>query len=78
MESAEDRASRDLAALGEGMSIVTFPRQEYRRRFRNPRSEAQMGAPLIVVRHPLGQDSAQMFLANRNHEIQTLTAYTPH
>jgi hypothetical protein len=51
MEAAEDRASRDVAVLSEGMSIVTFPRQEYRRRFRNPRSEAQMG-PLCCAKIP--------------------------
>ena len=63
MEAAENRASHDLAILGEGMSIVTLPRQEYGPRFRNPRSKAQMGAPLVVVHHPLCQDSAQVFLA---------------
>src|SRR5215469_15577382 len=35
MEAAENRARRDPAVLGEGMSIVTLPRQEGRRRFRN-------------------------------------------
>jgi hypothetical protein len=78
MEAAENCASRDLAVLGEGMSIVTLPRQEYRRRFRNPRSEAQMGAPLVVMSHPLRHDSAQMFLAQWDHEIQALTAYASH
>jgi len=75
MEAAENRARRDPAVLGEGMSIVTLPRQECRRRFRNPWSEAQMGAPLVVMSHPLCHDSAQMFLSQRNHEIQTLPAY---
>jgi hypothetical protein len=42
METAEHCAIRDLAVLSEGMSVVTFPRREYRRRFRNPRSEAQV------------------------------------
>ena len=78
MEAAENCASRDVAVLNEGMSIVTLPRQEYRGRFRNPRSEAQMGAALVVVRHPLCQDSAQMFLVQRNHEIQTLPPYASH
>jgi hypothetical protein len=78
MEAAENRASRDVAVLGEGMSIVTLPRRAYRRRFRNPRSEAQMGAPLVVMSHPLCHYSAQMFLAQWDHEIQTLTAYTSH
>src|SRR5215469_7916317 len=48
MEAAENPARRDPAVLGEGMSIVTLPRQEGRRRFRNPWSQAQMGAPLVV------------------------------
>ena len=78
MEAAENRARRDPAVLGEGMSIVTLPRQECRRRFRNPWSEAQMGAPLVVMSHPLCHDSAQMFLSQRNHEIQTLPAYASH
>src|SRR5215472_15648897 len=78
MEAAENRARRDPAVLGEGMSIVTLPRQEGRRRFRNPWSEAQMGAPLVVMSHPLCHDSAQMFLSQRNHEIQTLPAYASH
>ena len=37
-----------------------------------------MWAPLVVVRHPLCQDSAQVFLAQRNHEIQTLATYASH
>ena len=53
MEAAENRASRDVAVLGKGMSIVTLPRQAYRGTFRNPRSEAQMRAPLIVMSNPL-------------------------
>jgi hypothetical protein len=59
MEAAENRASRDLAVLGEGMSVVALPRHEYRRGFRNPRSEAQMGASFVVRSHPLsyGQNS---------------------
>src|SRR5215469_16522728 len=75
MEAAENPARRDPAVLGEGMSIVTLPRQEGRCRFRNPWSEAQMGAPLVVMSHPLCHDSAQMFLSQRNHEIQTLPPY---
>ena len=74
MEAAENPARRDPAVLGEGMSIVTLPRQENRRRFRNPWSEAQMGTLLVVMSHPLCHDSAQMFLSQRNHEIQTLPA----
>jgi hypothetical protein len=37
-----------------------------------------MWSPSVVVRHPLRQDSSQVFLAQRNHEIQTLTAYPSH
>ncbi len=48
METAEHCASHDLAVLGEGMSVVTLQRQEYRGTFRNPRSKAQMRAPLVV------------------------------
>jgi hypothetical protein len=78
MEAAENPAGRDPAVLGEGMSTVTLPRQEGRYRFKNPWSEAQMGAPLVVMSHPLCHDSAQMFLSQRNHEIQTLPAYASH
>ena len=64
MEAAENRASRDLAVLGEEMSIVTLPRQEYRRRFRNPRSEAQMGTPFVVR-----VDNATPIILNREKSI---------
>jgi len=37
-----------------------------------------MGAPSVVMRNPLCQDSAQVFLAQRNHEIQTFPAYSSH
>jgi len=50
MEAAENRARREPAVLSEGMSIVTLPGQEGRRRFRNPWSEAQMGAHTEVCR----------------------------
>jgi hypothetical protein len=63
MEAAENCVSHDLAVSGEGMSVVTLRRQEYRGTFRNPRSEAQMRAPLVVMSTPLRQDSAQMFFA---------------
>ena len=78
MEAAENHASHNLAVLGKGMFVVILQRWEYRGTFRNPRSEAQMRAPLVVMSNPLRQDSAQMFFAQRNHEIQTLTAYTSH
>jgi hypothetical protein len=63
MEAAENHASHNLAVLGKGMFVVILQRWEYRGTFRNPRSEAQMGAPLVVMRNPLCQDSAQMFFA---------------
>src|SRR5256886_17211928 len=66
MEAAENRASHDLAVLGERMPVTALQRWESRGSFRNPRSEAQMGATLIVMRNPLRQDSAQVFLAQRN------------
>ena len=78
MEAAENRASHDLAVLGERMPVTALQRWEYRGSFRNPRSEAQMGATLIVMRNPLRQDSAQVFLAQWNHEIQTFPAYSSH
>jgi hypothetical protein len=53
MDAAEDRASHDLVVFGQGMSLVTLQRWEYRDRFRNPRSEAQMRAPLVVMSNPL-------------------------
>jgi hypothetical protein len=37
-----------------------------------------MRAPLVVMSHPLCQDSAQVFLAQWNREIQTLPAYASH
>jgi hypothetical protein len=53
METAENCASHDLAVSGEGMSVVILQRWEYRGTFRNPRSEAQMRAPLVVMSNPL-------------------------
>ena len=51
MEAAENHASHNLAVLGKGM--FALQRWEYRRTFRNPRSEAQMRAPLVVMSNPL-------------------------
>jgi hypothetical protein len=53
MEIAENCASHDLAVSSEGMSVVILQRWEYRGTFRNPRSEAQMRAPLVVMSNPL-------------------------
>ena len=53
METAENRASRNLAVMGKGMFVVILQRWEYRGTFRNPGSEAQMGAPLVVMSNPL-------------------------
>ena len=53
MEIAENCASPNLAVLGQGMSVVILQRWEYRGTFRNPRSEAQMRAPLVVMSNPL-------------------------
>jgi hypothetical protein len=53
MEAAENHASRNLAVLGKGMFVVILQRWEYRGTFRNPRSEAQMRAPLVVMSNPL-------------------------
>jgi hypothetical protein len=53
MESAENHASHNLAVLGKGMFVVILQRWEYRGTFRNPRSEAQMRAPLVVISNPL-------------------------
>ena len=79
MGASENHASHNLAVLGKGMFVVTLQRWEYPGAFRNPRSEAQMGAPLVVMRNPLCQDSAQVFVAQRNHEIQTFPAlYSSH
>ena len=47
MEPAENHASHYLAVLGKGMFVVILQRWEYRGTFRNPRSEAQMRAPLV-------------------------------
>jgi hypothetical protein len=56
---------RDLAAVGIQRQV-----QE------SPARGSSVGV-LVVVDHPLCQDSAQMLLAQRNHEVQTLTAYAP-
>ena len=53
MEAAENHASHNLAVLGKGMFVVILQRWEYRGTFRNPRSEAQMRAPLVVMSNPL-------------------------
>ena len=53
MEAAENHASHNLAVLGKGMFVVILQRWEYRGTFRNPRSEAQMRPPLVVMSNPL-------------------------
>jgi hypothetical protein len=53
MEAAENHASHNLAVLGKGMFVVILQRWEYPGTFRNPRSEAQMRAPLVVMSNPL-------------------------
>jgi hypothetical protein len=53
MEAAENHASHNLAVLGKGMFVVISQRWEYRGTFRNPGSEAQMRAPLVVMSNPL-------------------------
>jgi hypothetical protein len=53
MEAAENHASHNLAVMGKGMFVVILQRWEYRGTFRNPRSEAQMRAPLVVMSNPL-------------------------
>ncbi len=53
MEAAENHASHNLAVLGKGMFVVILQRWEYRGTFRNPRSEAQMRALLVVMSNPL-------------------------
>ena len=49
MEAAENHASHNLAVLGKGMFVVILQRWEYPGTFRNPRSEAPMRAPLVVM-----------------------------
>ena len=49
MEAAENHASHNLAVLGKGIFVVILQRWEYRGTFRNPRSEAQIRAPLVVM-----------------------------
>jgi len=75
MEAAENRPSRELAIRSQGMPVVTLRREEYLCGFRNPRSQTQMRAPLVVVSDPLRQDPAQLFLTQWNHEIQTFATY---
>ena len=53
MEAAENHASHNLAVLGKGMFVVILQRWEYRGTSRNPRSKAQMRAPLVVMSNPL-------------------------
>jgi len=48
MEAAEHHASHNLAVFGKGMFVVILQRREYRGTFRNSRSEAQIGALLVV------------------------------
>jgi hypothetical protein len=51
--AAENHASHNLAVLRKGMFAVILQRWEYRGTFRNPRPEAQMRAPLVVMSSPL-------------------------
>jgi hypothetical protein len=53
IEAAENHASHNLAVLGKGMFVVIVQWCEYRGTFRNPLSEAQMRAPLVVMSNPL-------------------------
>lgn len=53
MEAAENHASHNLVVFGKGMFVVILQRWGYRGTFRNPRSEAQMRPPLVVMSNPL-------------------------
>ena len=64
MEAAENHASHNLAVLGKGMFVVILQRWEYRSTFRNPRSEAQMRAPLVVR-----VDNATPIILNREKSV---------
>jgi hypothetical protein len=58
MEAAENHASRNLAVLGKGMFVVILHRWEYRGTFRNPRSEVQMRAALVVMSNPVPRQNS--------------------
>ena len=64
METAENHASHNLAILGKGMFVVILQRRGYRGTFGNPRSEAQMRAPLVVR-----VDNATPIILNREKSI---------
>ena len=64
MEAAENHASHNLAVLGKGMFVVILQRWKYHGTFRNPRSEAQLRAPLVVR-----VDNATPILLNREKSI---------
>ena len=64
MEAAENHASHNLAVMGKGMFVVILQRWEYCGTFRNPRSEAQMRAPLVVR-----VDNATPIILNREKSV---------
>ena len=70
MESPENRSNRNLAISPHGMSVAISWQKNDLGGFRNPRSQTQVRAPLIVVSDPLRQDPAQLFLTQWNYEIQ--------
>ncbi len=53
---------------GESLHRAVF------RRFWHPRPQAEVWAALVVMRHPLPENSPQVSLIQRNKEIQTLPA----
>jgi hypothetical protein len=59
----QEKRERDLATAGIPPQVQESP--------------VRCSTPLVVMSHPLCHDSAQMFLAQWDHEIQTLTAMLP-
>lgn len=78
MESPENRPNRNLAIFPQGMSVAISWQKNDLGGFRNPRSQTQVRAPLIVVSDPLCQDPAQLFLTQWNYEIQAFAAHCPY
>jgi hypothetical protein len=71
MEAGENRCRGDTVRTGN--LVIAQPGGDGRRRIGNAGAESRVWTNAIVMSHPLGQDSAEMLVVERNHIIETLT-----
>src|SRR6188472_48 len=68
MEAAQNRRRDDSMIFGR--SVAVRGDHAVRRRIRNPRPQAAVRTPAIVVTDPLPKNGANVPFARRNHEVQ--------